>query len=240
MSIKTIVLPGEGEICIFLGTDKRLYKFDGFDSQHISSNADLDNGITLAYFQNINTQALDKVFAVTHNDNPWYELFVCIGSAVLPNYSIVYDYAAKSFWPFTHRDFKSGNSSDDGTGQSVTYVQGNTTGIAYLTDSTNTDGGTAIDARWVSPKLGDSTILSKMDEINVESEISSSSPTFSWREDFNSTYTSVTMTTGTNKHNYNPKLNNNYIQYRIIDSGTADQFSIWSLRTLSKAHGHAD
>mgnify|MGYP001561239894 CR=1 FL=1 len=239
-SIKNVVIPGEGEVVLFLGTDRRLYKFDGFDSQHISSNIDLDNEITLAYFQNINTQALNKVFAVIHNDNPWYELFVCIGSSVVPNYSIVYDYAAKSFWPFANRNFKSGNSSDNGTGQSVVYVQGNTTGIAYLTNSTNTDGGSAIDARWVSPKLGDSTILSKMDEINVESEVSSSSPTFSWREDFNSTYTSVTMATGTNKHNYNPKLNNNYIQYRIVDATTADQFSIWSLRTLSKAHGHAD
>lgn len=127
-STKNISIGGTSEAVIFLGTDRRLYQFDGFDTVQIGSNIDLNNGITSVYLQNINTQALDKVFAVLHDDNPWYELFVPLGNSTVPDFSIVYDYISKSFWPMGNRNFRAGVQSDNGAGQTVTYALGNTTG----------------------------------------------------------------------------------------------------------------
>lgn len=238
-SVRNIVIPGSGEVVIFLGTDRRLYLFDGFDSTPVGTNIDLNNGITSVYLQNINTQALDKVFAVVHDDNPWYEIFVPIGSSTVPDFSIVYDYTAKAFWPMSNRNFRAGTQSDDASGQSVIYVQGNTTGFAYLTNSTNSDSGASITGNWVSPQLGDPTILSRMDEINLLTESVGAQPTLQWRENFNPTYTSVTLASGTNQHNYDPIHNANYIQFKINDVSTDEAFQIWSLRTLNKGLGHA-
>jgi hypothetical protein len=237
-SIKNVVLPGQGEVVFFLGSDKRLYAFDGFDSTVINKNIQFDNGISSIYFNNINSQALDKVFAVLHDSKPWYELFVPIGNSTVPDFSIVYDYEAKSFWPFNNRNMRYGNTSDNGAGVGVNYVQDNTTGFAVLLDSTNADVGSSIDAYWLSPKIGDPTILSRMDEVNIITNNVAASPTFGWREDFNTAYTTKTLSSSSNLHNYNPKLLDNYIQFRIADDSTTPQFEVWNIRTLSESIGH--
>jgi hypothetical protein len=237
-SVRNVVIPGQGEVVIFLGTDRRLYMFDGFDSVSIGDNVQLNNAITSVYLNNINTQALDKVFAVVHDDNHWYEIFVPIGTATVPDYSIVYDYVAKSFWPMSNRNFRAGAECDDGSGQAVVYVQGNTSGHSYLTSSGDSDDGSAINGYWISPKIGDSTILSRIDEINLQTKSVNATPTLQWREDFNATYTSVTLSSGTNKHNYNPKLTDNYIQFKIDDNSTNNAYEVWNLRALTKGIGH--
>ena len=194
--------------------------------------------ICFTYLNNINAQALDKVFAVVHDDNPWYEIFVPMGSSTVPDFSFVYDYLSNSFWPMGNRNFRAGAQSDDGAGQNRVYVLDNTAGFAHLTNSTNSDNGSSINGNWVSPKIGDPTILSRMDEINLITESVNATPTIQWREDFNPTYTSTTLSSASNLHNYNPRLTDNYIQFRINDDSVNTEFQIWNLRTLNKGLGH--
>jgi len=101
-SIKNIDVPGQGELVIFLGSDRRLYLFDGVTSISLSDEMTTDNGLSSIYFNAINANALDKVFAVVHQDLNWYELFVPISGNSTPTVSIVYDYVLKSFWPSTY------------------------------------------------------------------------------------------------------------------------------------------
>jgi hypothetical protein len=237
-TMKNVVISGEGEVEIFLGSDRRLYQFNGFDSTVISSNIEFDNGITSTYMNNINAQALDKCFAVLHDDQSWYELFVPIGSSTSPDFSFIYDYSSGAFWPCGNRNFRSGAQSDNGAGQRVVYVGGNTTGFAYLTRSGNSDDGSSINGNWVSPKLGDSTILSRYDQINLLTESVAATPTLQWREDFNTTYVSETLASVTNQHNYDPRLTDNFLQLRINEDSTNAAFKIWSLRVLNKSIGH--
>ena len=239
-SVKNVVLPGEGEILIFLGTDKRLYKFDGFDTTSLSDNIETSNGITDYYFNNINSSALDKVHAVLHDSNPWYELFIPLGSSSVCNASIIYNYKSKAFWPNGSRDYRVSTLSDDGSGKRVVYVGGNTTGFVYLTPSTNSDNGVNINAYWTSPKLGDSTILSAMDEVNlITDSVATATPIFGWRGDFTTSYTTVTLSSSTNVHNYNPRLKDNYIQFRLSDDSSNPGFKVWALRVLDKLLGHS-
>ena len=237
-SIKTIVLPGEGEVCIFLGTDKRLYKFDGYDTTSLSDAVEVDNGITDYYFQNINSSALDKVHAVVYDDKPWYELFIPLGTDVVCKHSIIYNYKTKSFWPNDNRLFRCSVTSDNGSGQRVVYAGDNSAGFVNLTSSTNSDAGTAINAYWSSVKLADPTILSAFDEIELITDSVAATPTLSWREDFNATYTDKTLSTSTNVHNYNPRLKDNYIQVKIADNSSNPGFKVWLLRVLEKSFGH--
>lgn len=237
-SAKNVVIPGRGEVVIFLGTDRRLYVFDGFDSTSVSTNIEFNNGITSVYMQNINTQVLDKVFAVVHDDNPWYEIFVPIGNSTTPDFSIVYDYIAKSFWPMGNRNFISGAQSDNGSGQIVVYLGDNSAGFVHTSSSGNSDNGSSINGNWVSAKLGDPTLLSRYDEINLITDSVAVTPTLQWREDFTSTYVSNTLSASSNLHNYNPRLNDNYIQFRINDDSVNPAFKVWNLRVLAKGLGH--
>lgn len=237
-SIQNVVIPGEGEVVIFLGTDKRLYKFDGFDTALLSDAIEISNGLSDFYFQNINSSALDKVHAVLHDNNSWYEIFIPLGTDAVCNYSIIYNYRTKSFWPNSNRSFKSSLLSNNGAGQRVAYVGAASNGFVYQTESTSSDDGTSINSYWVTPKMGDQTMLMTMDEVNLLTESVSATPTLSWREDFNPAYTSKTLSASTNAHNYNMHLKDNFIQFKIADNSTSSPFKVWWLRVLNKALGH--
>ena len=239
-SIRNVDIPGAGPSLIFLGTDRVLYRFDGFESTSVSDKIQENNGITTTYMKNINTAALDRVFAVVHDKLPWYELFVSIGTATTPTHSFTYDYLTGAFWPNDNRNFSAGEIADRGDGLREVYVQETTTGIAMRTTSTNSDSGTTINGLWTSAKLGGPTILDKIDEINVITEsIASSTPTFSWRADFETTYIDKTMTESVNLHNWNPGRIDNLIQYKITDDSSNPTFKVWDITSLSRSLGHA-
>ena len=130
--------------------------------------------------------------------------------------------------------------SDDGSGKRVVYAGGNTTGIAYLLGSTNTDDGSNVNGYYITPKIGDQTIIASMDEINILTDSVAATPVFNWREDFTTTWTSVTLASSSNKHNINPRLKDNFIQFRFIDNSDDPEFKLWSIRALAKNIGHAE
>ena len=235
-AIKEVNSP-DGHIILFLGTNKKLYVFDGYDPKEISDGIDITNSVATVYMQNINESALNACFAEVHLDLNWYELFVCIGTATVPNYSIVYDYLRKSFWPMTNRNFSYSAEADNGTGKRVIYVQGATNGITYLTNSTNSDNGTAINSLWTSSKIGVPIILQKIDEIEVETDSVACTPTFRWRADWESAWVSQTMSSGTNSHNWNPGRVDNMIQFQIQDNSSNPSFRLFTIIGSQRAIG---
>ncbi len=236
-AIKNIDLTGVGEVVIFLGTDRNLYMFDGFSSTVLTDGIQLNNNISSVYTNNINTQALDKVFAVNHSDLGFYEIFLPIGDSVVPNYSLIYDYKKKAFWPNGNRNFTCGDVSDDGSGQRVIMVSGATNGTTYQLDVGNNDDGTAINGYWTSFKLGADYYLAKMDEFCMATESVACTPTFQWRCNYETTYVSKTLKTSTHKHDFDPSRIDNLIQFKITDNSTSPSFKIWHVRCLERAIG---
>ena len=237
-TIKNVDTP-EGEVVLFLGSNKKLYLFGGQDSQDISDPIDITNGLTSVYMQAINAQALNNCFAVVHSDLNWYELFICVGTGSddTPTFSLVYDYQLKAFWPMGNRNFTYGNIADNGAGKKVAYVQASTSGIAYLTNSTNSDAGDAINGYWTSEKMGVPIMLQKMDEVEVETDTVACTPTFSWRADWETNWVDQTMASNTNSHNWSPGRIDNMIQFKIADNSTDAAFRVWTILGSQRAVG---
>ena len=243
-SIRNIDIPGRGEVLIFLGTDRRIYLFDGYETIPISDVISVNNGISSVYMKNINAQALDKVWAIVHSDLNWYELFVPIGSSTVPDYSIVVDFSNQqttnsniAFWPNDNKDFKSGAVSDNGIGQRVVYAQGNTDGRIYLTISGDSDNGTNINGYWNSFKVGSPVLLGKIDELEVQTDSVACTPTFAWRMDWESSYISKTLSSSSYSHNYNPGRLDNLTQFRITDNSSNPSFKLWFIGLYERILG---
>ena len=219
----------EGERVIFLGTNRKLHIFDGYDALDISDKIDVSNGLANVYMQNINAKTLNNCFAVVHADLNWYECFVCVGTLTTPTYSIVYDYVLKSFWTMSNRNFTYGAISDDGGGIRKVYAQHVSNGKMYVLNSSTSDDGTSINSWWTSSKLGQSITLQRIDEIEVETESVVCTPTFQWRADWETAWVSQTMAASTNSHNWAPNRIDNLIQFKIVDDSTTASFKIWTI-----------
>ena len=237
-SIKNIDIP-EGEVVAFLGTDKRLYLFDGLTSVSVSDEMSTNNGISSVYFDNINSDALDKVYAIVDQSKNHYKLFVPLGSSVNPDYVIIYDYVTKAFWPLQYSvNFRAGDVSDDGAGLRRTYAMTATSGQIALLDSTTSDNGTAIDSRWTSTKIGVSLKLNRVDEFEIETPNQAAAPTITWRGDYESSYVSTqSIASGTNSHVYAPGRIDNLIQFRVADNTTTASWKLWTITLTERLIG---
>ncbi|MEK6881407.1 MAG: hypothetical protein AABY22_17420, partial [Nanoarchaeota archaeon] len=236
-TIKNVDIVNAYEMIIFLGSDRRLYLFDGITPTSLSDEMTVNNGYSSVYFDNINLAALDKCWAVVHQDLNWYELFVCIGTATTPNYSIVYDYVLKSFWPMDNRNFLSGDIGDDGAGRRRIYALTSTSGKIELLNSGTSDDGTAINSYWTSIRLGISPQLMRMDELEIETAAVTANPIFSWRADWETSYVTTTMASGLNNHLFSPGRLDNLIQFKIADNSTTASFNLWAINMSERPIG---
>ncbi len=238
-AIKNIDLPGVGEVVIFLGTDRNLYLFDGFASSNLTDMVQLNNNMASVYMNNINTQAFDKIFAVNHSNLGWYEIFLPIGNSTVPNFSLVYNYKTKAFWPFDNRNFLSGNVSDDGSGERVVIVAGASDGNIYEinSDKGTSDAGTAINAYWNSFKLGEDYILAKQDEVRIATDSVTATPYIKWRTNYETSYVSKTLSANTNSYVYDPTREGNLFQFQIGDYSTGAIWKFWHVKVLEKGLG---
>ncbi len=236
---KNIDLEGIGEVVIFLGTDRNLYLFDGFASTNLSDSIQLNNTMAQVYTNNINSQALDKVFAVNHSNIGCYEIFLPIGNSTVPNFSLFYNYKTKAFWPFDNRNFLSGNVSDNGSGERVVIVLGASDGIAYEinTDENTDDDGASINTYWTSFKLGEDYILAKQDELRLATDSVTATPSFGWRTNYDTTYTTKLLKANTNSHVFDPATEANLIQFKISDNSIGQIWKVWHVKTLERGLG---
>ena len=237
-SIKNVDIP-EGEIVIFLGTDKKLYLFDGLISAPVSDEMSIDNGISSVYFDNINSDAFDKVFAIVDQSLNHYKLYVPLGGSTVPDYVIVYDYLNKAFWPWQYNDtFSAGDISDDGAGLRAHYALTTSTGRICLLNSGASDNGTAIDSRYTTTKIGVALKLNRIDEVEIETPSQAAAPTITWRGDYESSYVATqSIASGTNSHIYAPGRIDNLIQFRIADNTTTASWKLWAITLTERLVG---
>ena len=77
-SIITISVPGKGELLLFLGSDKQIYLFDGYEVSPISESVYRSNGISPVYLSGINGMQLIKVHAINDTVNHCAQFFIPI------------------------------------------------------------------------------------------------------------------------------------------------------------------
>lgn len=234
-TIKNVSTP-DGEIVLMLGSNRKLYSCDGQDVYEQSEKFDPPSAAASLCMQSINANSLSKCFAVVHEDINMYELVVCVGTKTVPDTSIWYNYLTKAFWPMTNRNFLYGNISDNAAGKRVNYVQG-TNGKIYLVNSGSNDDGSSINAYWVSEKVGMPTVLNRIDEIEVQTDIMAANPTFKWRADWETNWISVTMNSGTNSNNFSPNRIDNLIQFSIVNNSSTEILKMWNILVSERVVG---
>lgn len=238
-TIVNVEVPGEGERIFFLSTDRQICQFDGYQALPVSEPIQTDNGYSSVYMNAINQSYLETCWAMVIPHRHWVVFFVPIGAATTPNYAIVYDYYAKSFWPYDTMPFLSGCISDNGAGVRLPYTQG--TGYAYNYDSGNTDDTSAITASWESGKLdaGAIPVLKKARQAVVSLKaVGAYDLTFGYRTNWTTAWTSApVMSQATNQHVRDiPKLFN-LIQMKLSDSTSTTGFEVYGLDMIGDTRG---
>ncbi len=237
-TVKLVDVPGEGMRLFFLGTDRQVYKFDGYTLTPVSEPIREYNGDTNYCMigddttYGINSAQLNACHATVDTEKHHYKLYFCIGNDTTPDDAFVYDYLMKVWWPMHYGvAFKSSCIADNGAGRFREYTQG--TGFAYLMDSGNADVAAAITAHWVSRKLGSSPSLTKLNSVNVISKSIACTPTVHYRVDWTTDWVaptdSETLVTATNDHNLGLPVVPNLVQFRLRDSSTDTAFEFYEI-----------
>ena len=240
-TIKVIDVPGEGPRIFFLGTDRQVYKFDGYSLTPVSEPIREYNGDTNYCMigdnttYGINSAQLNACHATVNTEKHQYKLYFCLGNDTTPDDSFDYDYLLKTWWPMHYATaFKSSCNSDNGAGRWREYTQG--IGFAYLMDSGNTDISAAITAHWCSRKIGESPTLAKLNSVNVVSKSVACTPTVHYRTNWTTSWVapieSATLVTATNDHNLGLPIVDNLIQFRLRDSSTDAAFEFYEIHLL--------
>lgn len=236
-TIQNVDVP-EGEVVIFLGSDKRLYLFDGLTSIPVSDDMTTNNGLSSVYFDNINSSYLNTAWSSVNKALNHYMLFVALGTATTPNYVITYDYANKSFWPWQYSlNMSAGDIGDDGAGARRQYALASTAGQICLLNQGNHDNASSINSYWTSIRMGSSLQLDRIDEIEVETPVTTATPTFQWRADWETNYVTKSITSGTYSHLYAPGRIDNLFQVKIADNTTTAAWKVWAINLTERIIG---
>lgn len=162
-TIHLVIYKGE-EHLIFLGTDNRVYLFNGFSAMAISSQVDEPNDLSPYYMKRINGGAYNDAWAVADDREQLYHLCVPYGTEGATNVRFVADYSgteeeqggAISWWPWDNQPFRAGCMASDITGRKRLVI-GTTTGGTFFANKGNTDDATtadkAIQTEWYTHKL---------------------------------------------------------------------------------------
>jgi hypothetical protein len=196
LTIKNVTLKGGEEVLMFLGSDRKLYQFDGYDCTPVSANFEENNGISPISMQTLNKGALDYAHAVVDPVNHWYILFVANGGTSTCTNAIVYNYFTDACWPYSGQTLKASTSAVDANGQRW-MIAGDYDGYAYRWDYGIKDDSTTISAYHTTPRM----LVSK-DQIQEFNQVvlslktvSDDTVSFQYRADYNESWsTAVSLT----------------------------------------------
>jgi hypothetical protein len=240
-TLVNVDVPAQGEYTIFLGSDRQLYLFDGYNSAPVSEPIQTSNGYSDVYMNNINCTtgldaAMDMCHAINLPDFHWYVLFCPQSStATAPTHAVVYDYLAKAFWSFSNQPFTASWLGDNGIGTDTVYVGGINYSWTWHGATTYSDDGTAIAGLWESMKLSGSKagrpMLKKARYIEGNAKTNSTyALTLSYRNDWATSYVDCTsVVQSTNVWVRDISQCENLVQVRISDSTSTAPFEIYSL-----------
>lgn len=264
-SIANITLLSGDEILTFLGSDNRIYVFNGYNApQPISELISEDNGVSNYSMPKVNKNMHEKAVGIDYDRRHWYVLFTSFGnSATTNNGGFIIDYYTTPFsiFPFDGWNASGAIIASDSTGTRNLYFQGYD-GRMRQADTGIDDCGTAIVSYYETSKMkvDKQPILKKAQQAQpLFKTIGDYDVTFGYRTNFNAGYvdtdinlagtgfvlgTSVlgTGTLGGIEGKIGvidiPKLFN-FLQFRIMSSSIEPRMNLYTIDLMSTSEGIA-
>jgi hypothetical protein len=159
-TLQVVITKEYGQAALFLGTDQRVYLFDGANIKSISDLYYDHNDYTEISLDLIDPVYKTNSFAVVDTRLRVYRLFITKYGETTNRFSFNVDLDTFAAYPFQNMTLSDGAMCYDAQGRQQLVCLGYD-GIAYkMFSETNTDAGTAIDDYWESPIVTskDSTI----------------------------------------------------------------------------------
>lgn len=155
-SIANITLLNGDEILTFLGTDNRIYIFNGYNApQPVSELISADNGVSSYSLPKLNKDRHRFAVGVDYDRRHWYVLFTTFsGSASSNNGGYIIDYYTTPFsiFPFDGWNGSGATIGTDSTGTRNLYFQGYD-GRSRQADIGDSDCGVAINSFYETSKF---------------------------------------------------------------------------------------
>lgn len=138
LSVKNVTLKSGEEVLMFLGSDRKLYQFNGYDANPVSANFEENNGICPISMETLNQGSLDYCHAVVDPVRHWYILFVGNGGTSTMTHGIVFNYFTGACWPFSNQTLKASASMVDANRRRW-IIAGDYDGFSYYWNYGNID-----------------------------------------------------------------------------------------------------
>lgn len=155
-TIKTITYQGREMLC-FLGTNKRVYLYDGYTLTPATMRIEVPNDVSTISMQSLNDGGIRFAHAVDDSFQQLYHLFVPNLANSQLDHRLVFDYSGDgAWWPYNNQNFQSSVIALDSNGQQqllgLSY-----SGVCSFLDVGNTDNGASITSNWLTAKLASAT-----------------------------------------------------------------------------------
>lgn len=261
-SISNITLLNGDEILSFLGTDNRIYIFNGYNApQPISELISEDNGISQFSLPKVNKDVSHRAVGANFDRRHWYVVFLPFGTSMENNGGYIIDYYTQPFSIFPFDGWKGSGATifTDADGERNLYFQGydGKTKQAYIGDS---DEGAAINSYYETSriKVDKSAIMKKTQQAQLlYRAIGNYDYSFGYRHNYNTSYKNTninqqgsgfvlgTSVLGTGLLGGSdsridvvdiPRLFN-FIQFLLMDNSTNPKMNLYQIELLADAEG---
>jgi hypothetical protein len=262
-SITNITLLNGDEILTFLGTDNRIYIFNGYNApQPISELISENNGYSAYSLPKVNKALHRKAVGLDYAKRHWYLLFLTFGDSALENnggYIIDYYTTPFSIFPFDGWQASGACIVKDSLGSQNGYIQGYD-GRARQIDYGDTDCGTAIDSYYETSKmkLDKLPALKKVQQAQIYIKRTGDyNIKFGYRTDFNVGYIEKDISLGPSGFilgtsllgtgvlgGFDSKVDVmdiprllNFLQFRIHDMSTNPRINLYTIDLMATTEG---
>ena len=258
LTIKNVTLRTGEEVLMFLGSDRKLYQFDGYNCNAVSAAFEENNEICPIAMDTLNQGGLAYAHATVDSVNHWYVVFVPNGGTSTITHAFAYNYYTGAVWPFAGQTLKSSTLAIDKNGKSWVIVA-DYDGYAYRWNYGNKDNTTTISAYHTTPRMfiDAPAILKEQIQVTVSMKaISDDTVNFYHREDYSNSWSSaITVPLGNPSGEYylgttrrglvlgtgtlgpaKPVVektlgldtHSNYVQFKLSDSLTTNPWTLYS------------
>jgi hypothetical protein len=259
-TIKTVNIPGSGEVMIWLTNDRKIVAWTGYGAvKFISDRMDGDNGQSPISTTLIHPTNFIYSHAEIYEKEGWYVLWYPSTLSSTIYYGIVYDFKTDTIWPIDRQPFKSAAVVDTTDGNQI--YAGNYSGVLYTWDSGNGDDGNTINSYWTSRRwdYGWMPMLKKGREMQITTKtIGGYYLKYQERYDFDSSWSGtqhVSMipaggwllgddlpallgTVGTSTTKYDIGNAFNLYQIKLSNNTTNPAYEVYSLDALVSSMGN--
>lgn len=259
-TVRNVTLKGGEEVLMFLGSDRKLYQFDGYSANPVSAAFEESNGICPISMQTLNQIGLNRAHAVVDPVNHWYILFVANGGTSTMTHGLVYNYYTGACWPFSNQLYSASIEAKDTSGRRW-IVTGNYNGYAYRWNYGNTDDGTTISAYHTTPRilLAPGTLVENFQVVPALKAISDDTVSLQNRHDYKEAWSTAenidlfnpngeyylgvntelgTFTLGPAEQIAEQPIgldsSSTYIQFKISDSLTTNPWTLYAYELIGK------